>query len=256
MSYQLHNCTICEKQEIAPHIVSMWIQNGVLANAAHPGQFLHIECGDATAMPLRRPISICEANGDRLRIIFEVKGRGTTALAQKEGTLSVLGPLGNGFLADNAAHFCRPAIIGGGIGAYPLLFLAQKLKDANVYLGFRTKELVTLESEFKSATASLSLSTDDGTYGRHGFALEALEADLPEKQFDILYACGPKPMLRAVKAFAEAHALPCRLSLEERMGCGIGACLTCSCETPEEGATKYKRVCRNGPVFWAEEVIL
>ncbi len=254
MSYQLHTCIISDKQELAPHIISMRLQNRELASAAQPGQFLHVECGDPVAMPLRRPISICDVEGDALRIIFEVKGRGTTALAQKEGTLSVLGPLGHGFSIDTT-RFCRPALIGGGIGAYPLLFLARRLKGAQAYLGFRTKELVTLETEFKSL-AALSISTDDGSYGRHGFALEALEADLTEKAFDVLYACGPKPMLRAVKSFAEAHAIPCQLSLEERMGCGIGACLTCSCKTSADGADTYKRVCRNGPVFWSEEVEL
>lgn len=255
MSYQLHTCMICDKQKPAPQIISMWLRNKELAQAARPGQFLHVECGDATAMPLRRPISICDVQDDCLRIVFEVKGRGTTALAQKEGSVSVLGPLGNSFETEEK-HFERPALVGGGIGAYPLLFLARRLGNASAYLGFRTKELVTLETEFNSVTSSLSVSTDDGSYGRHGFALEALETDWQQKAFDVIYACGPKPMLRAVKAFAEAHNVPCRLSLEERMGCGIGACLTCSCETPAEGADKYKRVCRNGPVFWAEEVVL
>ncbi|MBR7163676.1 MAG: dihydroorotate dehydrogenase electron transfer subunit [Clostridia bacterium] len=255
MSYQVHSCAILSQREVAPNIYQAWIQNKDLAEQAKPGQFLHIQCGDAVSMPLRRPISICDVQGENLCFIYEVKGRGTKALSENTATLDILGPVGNGFtISPDTYH--NPAVVGGGIGVYPMLYLTKQLSGASAYLGFRNKSLVTLEDEFKSAASYLSVSTDDGSYGNHGFALDCLKKDFADKQFDIIYACGPKGMLRAVQAFAKEAGVPCQISLEERMGCGIGACLTCSCETHEEGAGKYKRVCRNGPVFWAEEVVL
>ncbi len=255
MSYQVHTCNILSCEEVAPRIFRMLVENGELAKSAKPGQFLHIECGDTISMPLRRPISICDVQGDTICFIFEVKGRGTQALSVARGSLNILGPVGNGFMID-PEKYQNPAVVGGGIGVYPMLYLTKSLSDVSVYLGFRNKSLVTLEEEFASASKTLSVSTDDGSYGHHGFALDALKKDFAEKKFDIVYACGPKGMLKAIQAFAKEAGVPCQISLEERMGCGIGACLTCSCETHEEGAGKYKRVCRNGPVFWAEEVIL
>lgn len=255
MNYEVYTCPVVHQREIAPGIMACRIQQADLAAKAKPGQFLHIQCGDETAMPLRRPISICDVEGDCLDFLYEMKGRGTHALAECKDGLDILGPLGNGFTVDEA-KYSRAAVIGGGIGAYPMLYLSRKLNKPAVYVGFRNKSLVTLEEEFRAFAGKLTLCTDDGSYGIHGFALAQLEKDCETEQFDIIYACGPKPMLRAVKAFAEKAGIPCQVSLEERMGCGIGACLTCSCETHEEGAGKYKRVCRNGPVFWAEEVVL
>ncbi|MGN1059829.1 MAG: dihydroorotate dehydrogenase electron transfer subunit [Clostridia bacterium] len=255
MSYEIYTCRICSQAEIAPRVIACQVENASLAAQARPGQFLHIQCGDTTSMPLRRPISICDVNGDCLQFIYEIKGRGTAALSQQTGSLDILGPLGNGFTIDPAAYH-RPAVIGGGIGVYPLLFLTKELAGASVYLGFRNQEMVTLESEFRRAAANVTVTTDDGSYGIRGFALEQLQKDYVQQGFDVIYACGPKPMLRALKTFAESKNIPCQVSLEERMGCGIGACLTCSCETHEEGTGRYKRVCRNGPVFWSQEVVL
>lgn len=255
MSYQVHSCAIISQEEVAPNIFQVWVKNRDLAEQAKPGQFLHIQCGDVVSMPLRRPISICDVQEDMVRFIYEAKGRGTKALSVQTGTLDILGPVGNGFTIAPETYK-KPAVIGGGIGVYPMLYLTKQLSGAAAYLGFRNKSLVTLEDEFKEAASYLSVSTDDGSYGTHGFALDALRKDFENKKFDIIYACGPKGMLKAIQAFAKESGVPCQISLEERMGCGIGACLTCSCETHEEGAGKYKRVCRNGPVFWAEEVVL
>ncbi len=255
MSYQVHLCNILSQEEIAPNIIRVWVENEALAKQAKPGQFLHIQCGDVVSMPLRRPISICDVQGDKICFIYEVKGRGTKSLATQTGELDILGPVGNGFLVANETYK-NPAVIGGGIGVYPMLFLTKQLASVSAYLGFRNKSLVTLEKEFTEAATHLSISTDDGSYKNHGFALDCLKKDFAEKQFDIIYACGPKGMLKAIQAFAKEVDVPCQISLEERMGCGIGACLTCSCETHEEGAGKYQRVCKNGPVFWAEEVVL
>ncbi|MBE7048818.1 MAG: dihydroorotate dehydrogenase electron transfer subunit [Ruminococcaceae bacterium] len=255
MEYNIYKCHICYQQEIAPDIVACQVRNLELAKKAKAGQFLHVQCGDVTSMPLRRPISICDVNEDCITFIYEIKGRGTKALQEQAGELDILGPLGNGFAVEKTLYH-HPAVIGGGIGVYPMLFLTKQLQNATVYLGFRTKNLVTLETEFRQNAPYVTVMTDDGSYGRHGYALSALEEDYLQQKFDIIYACGPKPMLKAVKIFAEGHNIPCQLSLEERMGCGIGACLTCSCETHGEGSEKYKCVCKQGPVFWSKEVIL
>lgn len=255
MSYDVHSCRILSQEEIAPNIIRVWVENKSLAAQAKPGQFLHIQCGDDISMPLRRPISICDVQGEKVCFIYEVKGRGTQALSKQTGELDILGPVGNGFTIA-LDTYKKPAVIGGGIGVYPMLFLTKQLVGASAYLGFRNKSLVTLEDEFAKAADFLSISTDDGSYKNHGFALDCLKNDFADKKFDIIYACGPKGMLKAIQAFAKEAGVPCQISLEERMGCGIGACLTCSCETHEEGAGKYKRVCKNGPVFWAEEVVL
>ena len=255
MSYQDYSCSICSQQEIAPNIIACRLENAELAKNAKPGQFLHIQCGDPASMPLRRPISICDVSGDILTVIYEVKGRGTKALREQTEQVQVLGPLGNGFTVD-ASLYKRPAVIGGGIGTYPLYLLTKQLTNASVYLGFRNQSVVTLEKEFCQVAGTVTVTTDDGSYGVSGFAITQLEKDHEKEPFDIIYACGPKPMLRAVQAFAEKTGVPCQLSLEERMGCGIGACLTCNCETHEEGSAHYKHVCKNGPVFWSQEVVL
>lgn len=255
MSYDVFQCKVISKKEIAPNIIDVVVMCRELAAEAKPGQFLHIKCGDEISMPLRRPISICDVIDDKVRFIFQIKGRGTEALASLEDTLDILGPAGNSFYIDNAS-FRHPAVIGGGIGTYPLLYLAKKLENPQIFLGFRTKELVTLEHDFKEISTDVTIATDDGSYGYNGFAIELLEQKMKQENFDIIYSCGPAPMLKVVKQLAESNGIRCQLSLEERMGCGIGACLTCSCETTSSGTWKYKRVCKNGPVFWSDEVVL
>lgn len=250
-----HVCKIVKKQEIAPGIIDVTVKNAQLTADVQPGQFIHIKCGDETAMPLRRPISICDVNGDELRFIFQVKGAGTAALAQLEGELDIMGPLGNPFTVDNDTYR-QPALIGGGIGTYPLYLLGRKLQNPKVYLGFRTKELVTLEDEFRTLDDDAKICTDDGSYGYKCFAITPLEMDIKAGKVDIIYACGPLPMLKSVKQVADKHHIKCQISMEQRMGCGIGACLTCSCETTSPGTWKYKRVCKNGPVFWSDDLVL
>ena len=255
MSLDACICKILSKREIAPNVFDVTVEAPEIAKNAVPGQFLHIKCGDEIAMPLRRPISICSAGGSWVRFIFQVKGKGTEALAKIDDELDIIGPIGQGFTIDNE-KYKKPAVIGGGIGAYPLLYLTQKLKNSTVYMGFRTKELVTLEEDFKLASSDVKIATDDGSYGYGGFSIDLLKDDIKKGEVDIIYCCGPKPMLKAVKELAESEGIKCQVSLEERMGCGIGACLTCSCETKTEGTWKYKRVCKNGPVFWSDEVVL
>lgn len=243
-------CRLEKKTELAPGIFDFTVLAPEIASAAKPGQFLHILCGDKVF--LRRPISICDAEGDMLRFIFEVKGEGTKELAEFEvgQQIDIMGPLGNAFIDG---EYENPVVIGGGIGVFPLFKLTKALKNATVFLGFRSRDRVVMDEEF-SAIADTTVSTDDGSYGYNGYAVELLKKHISENPCGIIYSCGPTPMLRAVKQIAEEAGIPCRLSLEQRMGCGIGACLVCSCETIFEGTDKYKRVCKDGPVFWSSEV--
>ena len=225
-----------------------------IAAAAQCGQFVHIACGEGNL--LRRPISICEAGEGRLRIVFQVKGEGTRWLAARKAgdTLDVLGPLGHGF--DTAALGARPVFLGGGIGVPPMLQPAKCPKAAGAarraILGFRNKGAVILEEDFR-AVCETFVTTDDGSYARHGFVTDVLQELVADATG--VAACGPKPMLRAIAAIAKQAGLPCQVSMEERMGCGIGACLVCACALKaENGETRYGHVCKDGPVFNAEEV--
>lgn len=249
---KVYKCPIVSKTEISDGIIDMTVENREMAQSAQCGQFLHIDCGKGTF--LRRPISICDAYDDKLRFIFQIKGEGTKALSEYNvgEMLDIMGPLGHGFEITDAKN---PVIIGGGIGVFPLYMLAKKIK-ADVFLGFRTKDLVVMEDEFKNISESVLVGTDDGSYGYSGYIAGAMEAYLQKNECGMIYCCGPKPMLKAVKAIAESKNIPCQLSLEQRMGCGIGACLVCSCETVHEGTDRYMRVCKNGPVFYSTEVTL
>lgn len=250
---KVYSCELIYKNELAEGIFDFRIKSSEIAEMTKCGQFLHINCGKETL--LRRPISICDAENDVVRFIFEVKGKGTAELSEKKvgEFIDVLGPLGNGF---EIGDYKNPVVIGGGIGTFPLFKLTKCLENPTVYLGFRSKDRVVMEDEFKSVAENTTICTDDGSYGYNGFAVELLKKHLAEKECDIIYSCGPMPMLRAVKKIAEEVGVKCQVSLEQRMGCGIGACLVCSCETKLEGTEKYAKVCKDGPVFWSSEVTL
>ena len=246
-------CKLILKTEIADGIFDFTIDAPKIAAEAQCGQFLHIDCGGAF---LRRPISICDVYDGKVRFIFEVKGEGTKALAKYEvgDLIDVMGPLGHGFEIDGSVK--NPIIIGGGIGVFPLYNLAKKLKNVDVFLGFRNKDRVVMEKEFEDVSDMVIVGTDDGSYGYSGYIAADAEQYLSFHDCDMIYSCGPMPMLKAVKKLAEERGIRCQLSLEQRMGCGIGACLVCSCETTKSGSDKYARVCTNGPVFYSEEVTL
>ena len=243
---------ILKNERIAENIYDMRILTENIAMGSQPGQFVHIACGGDTF--LRRPISVCDTDGDILRVIYEVKGKGTAELAHKTAgeKLDVLGPLGNWFNISRE----KSLIIGGGIGTYPLLFLAKKLDNPFVILGFRTKSLVTLHNEFAEISAGVSIVTNDGTYGSRGFVTDLMDEVITREGIKTIYTCGPKAMLRAVCEKADKYpGIKTYVSMEERMGCGIGACLVCSCEVKKNGAIKRASVCKNGPVFLSSEVI-
>ncbi|MCD7947816.1 MAG: dihydroorotate dehydrogenase electron transfer subunit [Oscillospiraceae bacterium] len=250
MPAQQSNCTIVEMAQLNAYAYSMTLMAPEIAGAIAPGQFLHIKCGEA--LLLRRPISICTWDETCIRIVFEVRGEGTQYLAScKAGdTLDVLGPLGHGFTLSPSD---RPLLVGGGLGTPPMLGCAQYTGgNAEVILGFRSKERAMLVEAFTRHAASVTLASDDGSLGFHGF-VDALVRDRLSRahNFTAVLTCGPKPMLRAVAQVAAQFSIPCQVSLEERMGCGVGACLVCACKT--SGGT-YKHVCKDGPVFDATEV--
>jgi dihydroorotate dehydrogenase electron transfer subunit len=246
-----YNCKLIKKSEIAPDIFDFTIESEEIAKETKCGQFLHIDCGASSY--LRRPISICDAENGTVRFIFQVKGEGTRSLSRFNigDDINVLGPLGHGFELKGE----KPVIIGGGIGVFPLYKLAKNV-NADVFLGFRDRSLVVMEDEFKACSKSVTVGTDNGTYGYNGYVANAMAEYIDKNECDMIYCCGPKPMLKAVKQIAESKGIPCQLSLEQRMGCGIGACLVCTCETTHEGTDKNMRVCKNGPVFYSTEVTL
>ncbi len=220
----------------------------------NPGQFVHIKCGDS--LLLRRPISVacCREDdpADLITIVFEVRGAGTAWLAERGPgeTLDVLGLLGNGFPVNPDGRYL---LVGGGIGAPPLWGCARYTGGRSAaILGFRSKEKAIMLDLFREDCAKTLIATDDGSMGFHGFADALVRQELEQdRSYDAVLACGPRPMLKSVAGAAKEFGVPCRVSLEERMGCGVGACLACACDMKDGGR---KLVCRDGPVFDAEEV--
>ena len=226
--------------------------SGGLALEARAGQFLHIDCGEG--LLLRRPISICSVRGAKLTFVFEVKGEGTRRLSKAlpGQKLDILGPLGNGFSFPDGDII----VVGGGIGAPPMLFAAESAKSrATAVLGFRDSGGIILKEEFEAACDKVIVATDDGSYGFHGTVLGPLAELLQGGGFEAVMACGPRPMLRAVARLCGERGVPCQVSLEEYMACGVGACLVCACATVKGGVDRMSRVCRDGPVFDAREVV-
>ena len=209
-----------------------------------PGQFLNIQLD---GLFLRRPISVCDYDETGLTILYKVVGKGTAQMAamQPGETLDVLTGLGNGY--DTAKCADHALLLGGGVGVPPLYGLCKALiaegKQVSVILGFNTKSEVFYEAEFRALGADVTVTTVDGSYGVKGFVTDAL----PE-QYDYFFTCGPEPMLKAVY---KATSTSGQFSFEERMGCGFGACMGCSCKT----LTGYKRICKDGPVLEKEEIL-
>lgn len=255
MKYTQGKYQVLEKKALAKDIFSMTILCPEIAEVASPGQFVHILPEGCT---LRRPISICEIDKKKgtLRIVFILKGDGTKQIASvNEGSLvDMLAPLGHGFTVDESLK--KVVLVGGGIGTPPMLPLAEIYGEkATVISGFRSAEAVILQEDFKNTGAETVLCTDDGTLGRKGFVTEPLKEILEEGGVDAVFACGPTPMLKNIAAIAEENGVYCEVSLEERMGCGIGACLVCACKTKKDGEEHFAHVCKNGPVFNSKEVI-
>jgi dihydroorotate dehydrogenase electron transfer subunit len=248
--------TIIEQKKIASDIYSLWIQTEHIAKGARPGQFLSLYSQDKSHM-LPRPISICEIDREqgRIRMVYRVVGEGTAEFSHKKAgeQIEVLGPLGNGFPLDVGKK--RIFLMGGGIGIPPMVQLAKELDgEVQVIAGYRDELFLTEELK---EYASLYVATEDGSAGTKGNVIDAIYAHKLEA--DLIYACGPKPMLRAIQSYAKEHGILCYLSMEERMACGIGACLACVCQSKEVDAhtqVHNKRICKDGPVFLSTEVEL
>ncbi len=246
--------TVVENKPVAKNVNMLTFTTGEIL-PVRAGQFVNISVGDSMHL-LRRPIAICKADKDKITICFQLKGEGTHKLASIPvgGKLSVVLPLGNGFFVEDTEQ--KIALVGGGVGIFPMISVIReyipKGKSVYSYIGFRNKDAVCCLDELEKSTA-LTVVTDDGSYGQKMNAVQALAQDLQKVQPDVVLSCGPTPMLRALKTALEGTGIPCYVSLEERMGCGIGACLVCVCNQTNG---KRARVCKDGPVFNAAEVEL
>ena len=250
--------TVAEQKKLAEGIYSMWLQAEEIAVQAKPGQFISVYSNDKSRV-LPRPISICEIDREqgKLRIVYRVVGKGTEEFSKALAgdTFEILGPLGNGFPLEKAKGK-RVLMVGGGIGVPPMLQTAKEAEaEAVIVSGYRNSDLF-LKEELENA-GSLYIATEDGSVGTKGNVLDAIREN--GIQADVMFACGPTPMLRALKQYAEEKNMPCWISMEEKMACGIGACLACVCQSKDVDAHSHvhnKRICKDGPVFLSTEVEL
>ncbi len=225
-----------------------------------PGQFADLAVPGHGELLLRRPLSICtvDAEAQIVTLVYQIKGKGTQAFSELragDGVETIL-PIGRGFNLKGTDK--RVFLVGGGVGIAPLLSVTQKWRDKNyeAFLGYRGKEYEYCLGDFKKACAKTYVTSDDGTLGEKGFVTVALERRLNEAVPDVILACGPKPMLQALQDVLKKFSIPAQVSMEQRMGCGFGACSTCTCGIKTVGGLDYKKVCVDGPVFDLREVVL
>ena len=235
--------TIVSNEALTDCVYKMVLAGDTSAITA-AGQFVNIKL---EGMFLRRPISVCDYDETTLTIVYKVVGKGTEAMSKMtEGQLDILTGLGNGYDLSLAGD--KPVLLGGGVGVPPMYNLAKKLvamgKQVSVILGFNTQSEIFYEDAFKALGCQVTVTTVDGSYGTKGFVTTALEA----MDYSYFYTCGPEPMLKAVYKASKTSG---QMSFEERMGCGFGACMGCSCKT----LTGYKRICKEGPVMKKEEIL-
>ncbi len=252
---------ILENAPIAAGIYKMRFALSEKTDGLFCGKFVNISVGDGAHL-LRRPIAICEhgeENGAQaVTICYQVKGAGTQAMSRAKAgdELACVLPLGNGFRLSEEQK--RVALIGGGVGIFPMVSVlkeyAREGKEFYSYIGFRNRGAVCMADVFSSLSSCAEIVTDDGSFGQKNNAVAAFFADYEKARPDVVLACGPTPMLRALKTGLKERgiAVPCYVSLEERMGCGIGACLVCVCK--KSGKEENARVCKDGPVFEIGEV--
>ena len=236
MKYDIRQLKLLSNDQIADGIFDMRLDYPEGEIPVQCGQFAHVY---VPGKSLRRPISVCDARNGVLRLVYQIGCM-----------VDVLAPLGNGFSVQPGKRY---ALIGGGIGVPPMLYTAAQCESPLVITGFRNEKLVILQDDFRAAGAEVVLATDDGTAGQKGFVTDVLRERIGE--VDEVCACGPTPMLRAIAQVCQEFGKPCQISLEERMACGIGACLVCAVKVRKDGEEIMQHVCKNGPVFNAEEVV-
>lgn len=256
----LEDVTIQSQKRIARDIYEIKVSGDMVSDMRTPGQFVHIKVDDSIDNLLRRPISICDVDSEQniLTMIYRAEGSGTRKLSTyaKGASINVLGPLGNGYSIQSMNEGQTAILVGGGIGVPPLYYLSKQLKSKGIkvihILGFSSEEDVFYEKEF-GELGETYIATVDGSKGTRGFVTDVI--DQLQISYDAMFACGPIPMLSALeKNYSDK---PLFLSLEQRMGCGIGACMACVCHVPNDSTqTQYRKVCCDGPVFAAGEVVI
>ncbi len=260
MSKYISTCEVIKSEKLAEGVMSLWLRAENIVKDAVPGQFVNVYSNSKEKL-LPRPISICDVDKEEgsLRLVYRIVGEGTKefSLLKTGDSLRVLGPLGNGYTLKEGKNL----LFGGGIGIPPMVYLAKTLSKAgiskdnlHVVLGYRDEAF--LLDEF-NGIATVHISSDFGTIGMKGNVVELARKE--KLTGDIIYACGPKPMLHFLKEYAKEEGILAEFSLEERMACGVGACLACVCESNEidgHSNVKNKRVCADGPVFYAGEIVI
>ncbi|MFC0524072.1 dihydroorotate dehydrogenase electron transfer subunit [Pontibacillus salicampi] len=246
---------VVKQVRIAKDTYELILEGELTLQMNEPGQFIHLQIGNGREHVLRRPISMADVNGNQLTIVYRIMGAGTKWLAEREAgdAINVLAPLGNGF-PTHAISNTNILLVGGGVGVPPLYYLGKKLKAQGnrltTVLGFQTKDAVFYEQRFRELGDCI-VTTNDGSYGQTGFVTDVISGLTEINRY---YACGPTPMLKAV---SQQISVPGYISLEERMGCGVGACFACVCSTIDGNDKKgYRKICQDGPVFPANEVVL
>lgn len=252
------------RQVAAGHWELVLPKTGALCQAA-PGQFVTLLVREPSSYDpfLRRPLSIYRMEEDRWSVLYRVVGRGTAHLAtfRPGARIDCLGPLGRGFPIEDLKEDEPVALIGGGVGVPPLYFLSQRLGERGivpeVYTGFASSAHVVAVDEWQKAGIVAEVATDDGSLGYQGFVTELAEKRLARGGIRRIYACGPRPMLRALATLAHEHGVECHVAMEEWMACGVGVCLSCVLKVNDagQGAKRWARVCREGPVFDSREVV-
>ena len=252
------NEIVLNNVKLADNLYKMTIKSVYISENGKPGSFVNVECCEGINTILRRPISICDIDRKKgqFEIAYKIVGTGTRFLKnlKKGDIVNFVGPLGNSFPLINSGNVL---VIGGGIGVFPLLYLSKNLiTETDIVLGFKNKSEIVLKKEFQKNSKTLKIVTDDGSYGEKGFVTDNLDEILQDTKYSTIYASGPEPMLRKVKKIGERKGIRTYISLEQRMGCGIGACLVCSVKLKDGDDFRYGRVCKDGPVFDSREVVL
>jgi len=257
VKYHLPAALVAGNEQTGEDTFLLSIISPEIAREAQPGQFVHIRTLGASDPLLRRPVSICQADRElgTIRLWYQVVGKGTNFLSRHQNgdTLDLIGPLGKGF--DTGIRGKKTALIGGGVGIAPLLFLARELaKNNSVTAFFGGKQAGLLPPPSLLPAVPCHIATEDGSLGHKGLVTELLPAWIEREKPDILYSCGPRGMLLEVVRLARRYGTPLQVSLEAVMACGVGACLGCTCEKSAAGEDGWLKACQDGPVFWDREV--